>query len=76
MLAAMRRVLGTHIVQKGSYQNDEVTRFDFSHFAKVTDEELTQIEDIVNDKIRENIPLKYHVNVPIVVVHTYLLQVR
>jgi alanyl-tRNA synthetase len=65
MLAAMRRVLGTHIVQKGSYQNDEITRFDFSHFAKVTDDELAQIEEIVNAKIRENIPLKYHVNVPI-----------
>jgi alanyl-tRNA synthetase len=65
MLAAMRRVLGTHIVQKGSYQNDEVTRFDFSHFAKVTDDELAQIEAIVNEKIRANIPLKYHVNVPI-----------
>ena len=65
MLAAMRRVLGTHIVQKGSYQNDEVTRFDFSHFAKVTDEELAQIEAIVNGKIRENIALKTHVNIPI-----------
>lgn len=65
MLAAMRRVLGTHIVQKGSYQNDEVTRFDFSHFAKVTDEELAQIEEIVNGKIRENIALKTHVNIPI-----------
>ncbi|WP_028664107.1 alanine--tRNA ligase [Runella zeae] len=65
MLAAMRRVLGTHIVQKGSYQNDEVTRFDFSHFAKVTDEELAQVEDIVNAKIRANIPQKTYVNVPI-----------
>ena len=65
MLAAMRRVLGTHIVQKGSYQNDEVTRFDFSHFAKVTDEELSQIETIVNAKIRENVALKTHVNIPI-----------
>ncbi|TAF96250.1 MAG: alanine--tRNA ligase [Cytophagia bacterium] len=65
MLAAMRRVLGTHIVQKGSYQNEEITRFDFSHFAKVTDAELAQIEEIVNAKIRENIALKYYVNVPI-----------
>jgi len=65
MLAAMRCVLGTHIVQKGSFQNEDVTRFDFSHFAKVTDEELHQIEDIVNTKIRENISLKYHVNIPI-----------
>ena len=65
MLAAMRRVLGTHIVQKGSFQNEEVTRFDFSHFAKVTDDELTQIENIVNAKIRENIALDTKVNMPI-----------
>jgi alanyl-tRNA synthetase len=65
MLAAMRKVLGTHIVQKGSYQDDAVTRFDFSHFAKVTDEELGQIEDIVNEKIRENIALETKVNIPI-----------
>ncbi|MFN3487532.1 MAG: alanine--tRNA ligase [Emticicia sp.] len=65
MLAAMRKVLGTHIVQKGSYQDDNITRFDFSHFAKVTDEELGQIEDIVNEKIRENIQLETKVNIPI-----------
>ena len=65
MLAAMRRVLGTHIVQKGSFQNEEVTRFDFSHFAKVTDDELTQIENIVNAKIRENIALDTKINMPI-----------
>jgi alanyl-tRNA synthetase len=65
MLAAMRNVLGTHISQKGSYQNEEVTRFDFSHFAKVTDEELKKIESIVNEKIRENIVLDEKRNVPI-----------
>jgi alanyl-tRNA synthetase len=65
MLAAMRKVLGTHIVQKGSYQDDNISRFDFSHFAKVTDEELGQIEDIVNEKIRENIQLETKVNIPI-----------
>jgi alanyl-tRNA synthetase len=65
MLAAMRKVLGTHIVQKGSFQDDNITRFDFSHFAKVTDEELGQIEDIVNEKIRENIQLETKVNIPI-----------
>ncbi len=65
MLAAMRKALGTHIVQKGSYQDDNITRFDFSHFAKVTDEELGKIEDIVNEKIRENIPLETKVNIPI-----------
>jgi alanyl-tRNA synthetase len=65
MLAAMRQVLGSHIVQKGSYQDDSVTRFDFSHFAKVTDEELAKIEDIVNEKIRQNIHLETKVNMPI-----------
>ncbi|WP_394990405.1 alanine--tRNA ligase [Emticicia sp.] len=65
MLAAMRKVLGTHIVQKGSYQDDNITRFDFSHFSKVTDEELGKIEDIVNEKIRENIKLETKVNIPI-----------
>jgi alanyl-tRNA synthetase len=65
MLAAMREVLGSHIVQRGSYQNDEVTRFDFSHFSKVTDEELAKIEDVVNEKIRENIKLDEKRNVPI-----------
>ncbi|CAG4999333.1 Alanine--tRNA ligase [Dyadobacter sp. CECT 9275] len=65
MLSSMREVLGTHIGQKGSYLNDEILRFDFSHFAKVTDEELQKIEDIVNTKIRENIPLKVMTNVPI-----------
>ncbi len=65
MLAAMRQVLGSHISQKGSFQNDEVTRFDFSHFAKVTDEEIQKIEQIVNEKIRENIALDEKRNVPI-----------
>jgi alanyl-tRNA synthetase len=65
MLAAMRKVLGTHISQKGSFQNEEVTRFDFSHFAKVSDEELKLIENTVNQKIRENIILDEKRNVPI-----------
>ncbi len=64
MLAALRQVLGNHIVQRGSYQNESVTRFDFSHFAKVTDEELRAVEDIVNQKIQENIPLIERRNVP------------
>ncbi len=65
MHAALREVLGTHVEQRGSLVNEKILRFDFSHFAPMTEEEIGKVEDIVNKKIRENIPLNEQRNVPI-----------
>jgi alanyl-tRNA synthetase len=63
--AALRQVLGAHVQQKGSLVNEKLLRFDFSHFTKVTDAQLREIEGVVNERIRQQIPLDERRNVPI-----------
>ncbi|MBX2969354.1 MAG: alanine--tRNA ligase [Cyclobacteriaceae bacterium] len=63
--AALREVLGKHVEQKGSLVNEKITRFDFSHFTAMTPEEIRQVEDRVNAKIREDIHADIKQNVPI-----------
>lgn len=63
--SALKTVLGNHIQQRGSLVNEQLLRFDFSHFGKMSDAEIEQVENLVNAKVRENIPLLERRNVPI-----------
>jgi alanyl-tRNA synthetase len=64
MHAAMRKILGTHVQQAGSYVGPDHLRFDFAHFAKLSDSEIRDIESLVNEQLLENIPLQHHRNIP------------
>jgi alanyl-tRNA synthetase len=64
MHAAMRKILGTHVQQSGSYVGPDRLRFDFTHFSKLSESEIKDIETLVNGKLFSNIPLQHHRNIP------------
>ncbi len=62
--SALRKILGTHVHQAGSYVGPDRLRFDFTHYSKLNPEEISAIESLVNDNLRQNIPLQHHRNIP------------
>jgi alanyl-tRNA synthetase len=62
--AALRKIIGTHVQQAGSYVGPDRLRFDFTHFSKLSDSEIHDIEALVNEELRKNIPLQHHRNIP------------